>query len=790
MRTKLKLVLVLASLGALGVLAMASTASAGATRAPWFAAGDPMETNIPYVAWAGEELRLVKCIDDPKGEWEGTSAEWAIVDSSVRQRSGELRDPVFFDDTDRRTGDFAGGGEQAGRTCWAIDVDSVNPGMTRIKMAVDGNEGTPGSPVLKHDFLVIWLDMSDPVLTELSSTAFPGYAVGDPLGDGNFVPAGGKYTNGLIRARVTGSFTDLHGAARTLPADWASLAGRYAFDLGGYNPSAWDIHDDDLATEGHTATSMCGGVAAIDAVDNCLGGNEVGRFSRVIGGTGLLNGETVGPFDPARPDTSFLPDGKLDAGDAPMPAARIDVNLTGTVGALVAADKHVLYSRNRTGSASLLFPNNAHNLYAPFYVSALPGDFSQIRPGYTSSGTTGPIANNFPGYQTEGILNQGVRGYHYWDFLNTTRRNGFNACRDTGGTGQFGDGTFIPRPTGIDSATVYTDEHGEAILQFNPDAGATLTPDSNGRCDLGEVGPAALLGSATISAEALDPYQLTFNDPRLSNTLTKNVFELAGKSLDCVAKSPIEAFCVEVIRDIRGNPVSGAAVSFTREPRGLFIPAGIAFGGYDTRGQTVVSASEDAVVIRTNALGQAGIEVKSTQPGLVDVDAENIGTRNGGFGVQRVRCLRFAGNGTTLPTDGATCVAPTDGGTPIPTPTTTTTPPVVQPVVTTSASTATVVSLAGNPVPAVAAPAAQKPTAKAAALKLTSARLVFQGGKRYLVVRVNGAAKQAKVRITLVMRTGKATNPVVRTIRTNANVRVANLLVNKHVRTVRVSLAR
>ena len=146
------------------------------------------------------------------------------------------------------------------------------------------------------------------------------------------------------------------------------------------------------------------------------------------------------------------------------------------------------------------------------------------------------------------------------------------------------------------------------------------------------------------------------------------MFELAGKSLDCVAKSPIEAFCVEVIRDIRGNPVAGAAVSFTREPRGLFIPAGDRLGGYDTRGQTVVSASADEVVIRTNALGQAGIEVKSTQPGLVDVDAENIGTRNGGFGVQRVRCLRFAGNGTTLPTDGPTCVSPTDSGTPIPTP--------------------------------------------------------------------------------------------------------------------------
>ena len=289
-------------------------------------------------------------------------------------------------------------------------------------MAVDGNEGTPGSPILKHDFLVIWLSMSAPVLTELSDAAFPGYAVGDPLGDGNFSPIGtapnAAFKNGLIRARVTGSFTDLHGAARTLPADWASLAGRYAFDTSGYNPSAWDIHDDDLATEGHTATSMCiAGIANIDAVDNCLGGNEIGRFSRTVGGTNASPG-TFGPFDPARPGTSYLPDGKLDAGDAPMPAARIDVDLAGTVGALAAADKHVLYSRNRTGAASAAFPLNAHNLYAPFYVSLLPGDISQTSVvGYTTSGTTGPIANNFPGYQSGFVMFSDARTYHFWDLL-------------------------------------------------------------------------------------------------------------------------------------------------------------------------------------------------------------------------------------------------------------------------------------------------------------------------------------------------------------------------------------
>jgi hypothetical protein len=646
-------------------------------------------------------------------------------------------------------------------------------------MATDDG-GPDGLPVEKHDFLVIWLNMSAPVLTELSNAAFPGHVVGDPLGDGNFVPVGGAFGNGLIRAQVTGSFTDLLGTPRTLPTDWAALAGSFAFDTSGYNPSAWDIHDDQAATEGHTATSICGGAFAIDAVDNCLGGGEFGAFSRLIGGTN----PTWGPFDPARPGSSYLPDGKLDAGDAPMPAARIDVDLAGTVGALAAADKHVLYSRNRTGAASTLFPNNAHNLYAPFNGAYIPATSAP----QTSSGVTGPLANNFPGFQgTPGL-------YHFWNLLNTTNRpGGFNNCRDVvsgaGGQIQHNADGFILRAAGINSATVYTDEHGEAILQFLPDVGATLTPDSNGRCDLGEISTTpALLGTATISAEALDPYQLTFNAPRLSNTLTKNVFELAGKSLDCVAKSANETFCVETIRDIRGNPVSGAEVSFTRGPRGLIVPAAIALAPYNTIGQTVVSATADEVRIRTNALGQAGVELKSTLPGLVDLDAENVGTRNGGFGVQRVRCIRFFGDGVTQPTDSATCAAapvvtpPAGGGTtPPPSGGSSAAPP--------ASSTATVVSLAGAPVPATQAPAA-KPAAKAAALKLTSARLVFQNGKRYLVVRVNGSAPTAKVRITLVMRTGTATKPVVRTIGTNKAVRIANLQVSKHVRTVRVALAR
>jgi len=329
----------------------------------------------------------------------------------------------------------------------------------------------------------------------------------------------------------------------------------------------------------------------------------------------------------------------------------------------------------------------------------------------------------------------------------------------------------------------------EAMIEFNPDVGAILTPNANGLCDLGEVNAAAPLGSATISAIARDPFQLTFNAPRVGNTLTKNVWELAGKSLDCVAKSPILAFCVEVIRDIRGNPVAGAEVSFTREPRGLITAASLQFGGYDTTGQVVVSQTDNEVRIRTNALGQAGIEVKSTLAGLVDVDAENVATRNGGFGVQRVRCIRFAGDGVTMPTDGPTCAAPADGGTTIPTSSNGGTGSTSQ--ATSTTASATIVSLAGTSPVAVKAPAAKaKAKAKKATAKLASARLVFVKGQRYVVVRANGTAKTAKVRITRVMRTGKAMKPVVRTIRTNRAVRIKNVVISKHVKTVRVALVR
>ncbi len=775
MRTKLRLLLVLASLGALAALAMSSPAAAG-DNGP--ALADPQTTNVPYVAWVGEKVRLVKCVDTD------THALGGFGDFNTVDWSGFATiQPSYFPSNSQSRPGFAGAGEQAGRTCYDIIVASEKPGLAKIKL-----ETRSSGQNFTHDFLVIWMTMNAPALDELGNDEIPGLVVGDPAGDGNFAPMDcspapgwqGCFLDGYFQVDVTGSFPlgnnyagDVPGDVATLPRDWAALAALYGTSAAdAEDTSGWDIHDDQTNREGHVAGSGCGLPAGPrEAVDNCYGGGELGMFSRTLGFTN----PTRGPFDPLRPNESYLPDGVIDAGDAPMPALRIDVGISGNFGALDDADKHVIYSRNGLGAGAPA--NNAHNLYAPFYAAYIPA----TRAPQTSSGVTGELANNFPGFQNE------VGLYHFWDLLNAVNHPATNnTCRDVGGDGQINGSGLIPHPRGVASATVYTDEHGEAIVKLLPDVGVRLASDANNLCDLGEIGTAPrLLATATISAQAELPFEQA-QRPINATPLTKQLFHLAGKSLDCVAKTPIVAFCVETIRDIRGNPVEGAEVSFTREPRGLMTAASLLLGGFDTRNQVIVSQSDDEVRIRTNALGQAGVEVKSTLPGLVDLDAENVGTRNGGFGVQRVRCIRFHGDGVTLPTDSATCVAPPV--TPIPP------NPVIPPGGSTgssgsSGSTATVVSLAGSPVPAAAAPAA-KPAAKAAALKLTSARLVFQGGKRYLVVRVNGAAKSAKVRITLVMRTGKAAKPVVRTIRTNAAVRVANLQVSKHVRTVRVALAR
>ena len=223
-----------------------------------------------------------------------------------------------------------------------------------------------------------------------------------------------------------------------------------------------------------------------DTVDNCSalnGSLEWQSFSTVWGNTTI----TRGPFDPLRPLQTLLSDGisptggggLVDAGDAPMPSARIDVYLTGTAGSLVKAEKDVIYSRDLTGAPT------PHNLYAPFYQTYIPATTAPP----TASGIDGPASgNNFAGFLANGI-------YDYWDTVTASARGGLNNCLDA-------NGSPIPLPTGADRVIVYTDEHGEAIVGYNPWAGFVLNADANHRCY--EITQPTLFGS-TIRVEANYP---------------------------------------------------------------------------------------------------------------------------------------------------------------------------------------------------------------------------------------------------------------------------------------------
>ena len=388
------------------------------------------------------------------------------------------------------------------------------------------------------------------------------------------------------------------------------------------------------------------------------------------------------------------------------------------------------------------------------------------------------MSNNFPGYQNSGR-------YDYYDLVgewteDPTRGDRTVICRDELGNAR-------PNISGADHVAVYTDEHGEAFVSYNPNTGFRFTADSNGRCPL----TPGTLGTASITAEALYPDQPVLWDQasKVSNTIVKTVNSLASKTLSCVPKGPNEMFCVETIRDIQGLPVVGARVEFSRTPLGPIFADSALHGGFDTRTQTIVSSGSvlgGPAVLLTGLNGQAGVLVRETLPGqCVDVSAENVGTRNppprpGVFvslnitpSAGTVGCGTAAVNPSSsggTPT-GGTGGASTGGGGLAPAPV-----------------TASVVSLAGtSPVPAANKPVV---TAKpAVAAKVVAAQLLVKKGNRYLQLRVKSPLAKAKVRIVLIGKNGKVSRIVLRTIATNRLVLVPNLKLGKAVKSVRVSVA-
>jgi hypothetical protein len=865
------------------MLALTASAFAGSSAGN----GYPQETNAPYVAWVGEQVRLTKCFwssedADPKAAEDGlrgllahaagTQGVFApMLWSGDPDNKPQFLNGVYGSNAVNGTIESQGVGirNHPARVglCYSIHVASDKPGMQVIKLAISPSFGPLIGAILghevaiKHDFYVIWLKSTKPVIKEVDSKSPGGYAVGDPAGDGKFQPpykpcedgmqvrsndatldgvAADYYghsplscVHGLVKINVTGTFplgsnfTELGlPATIELPKDWALLAGAIAFDTGGPNPMAWDIHDDESSAQtghalggpwphppidawfeagaaDHFVGNGCLGAknTATDAVDNCWG-----MFHLFYGDTAEQQADAekrgmsdlgpfstlwfpphvaIGPFDPLREYSSLFSDGKLNSGDAPMPALRVDVKLgDGSIGALRKADKDDIYVVDPTRPDG--FP---HNLYAPFYKAYIPavgisgsGDPHDVlfQNLYGSrSGVAGAFANNFPGFIDEGV-------YDFWSTYKWAGREGYNDCKDP-------LGNPYKAPTGASHVSIYTDEHGEAYVAFYPYTGLNLTPDSNNRCDLSP----GLYGTATITATGIYPDEPVTYEPaqgqKVSNTLTKTANHLASKVLKCVPKTvatattPGEALCVETITDFNGDPIVGAVVQFSKDPAGGKLDVDSVkgtFGGLavDTRDQGVLfdDPYEDAVILSTGKAGQVSALVTYTG-GCVNVITENLGTK---WTPNKAGVKRFfeinpqtglpcnAGGGTTPPppsgggTGGGT--TSTGGGT----------------------SVSATVSLGG---PVIAAqPVLQvgsKPVVlTAATAKLFSVKVMQTKAGRFLVVNVKGKAKLAKIRFTIMGKNGKVLKTIIRTVPTNKAFTVSNLKLAKTAVSVKASV--
>jgi hypothetical protein len=597
-----------------------------------------------------------------------------------------------------------------------------------------------------------------------------------------------------------------------MPDDWARLARAIATSNSPFHPDPallWDIHDEFSPAgtgdiEIHGAQSSCphNTTDFRDSVDDCGFASPFGPFSRVWQG---FTNPTLGPFDPQRAGQTLLSDGVLDSGDAPMPAARVDFGIapnTGGisgVGSLFPILKFETYRRSSTTDSTT---GTNHPFYGPFYAFWIPPAYPSIASGIfgtlpplflpEASGITGPVnlsrdpgecngsvlingiaaggGNNFNGYLACGL-------YIPWLFAKTLQCGATGAlvdpnnpfglgCEPTGATPvdcpPFVAGTQEPltgadQPFRAQRVVVYTDEHGEARVQFVPGAefffgNLPIVRNANGGCDLAGIN---VLGTADVTATVRYPGEPVTARPVNSNTVTKTVTSAFAKTLQCFPKGPgaqnaVAAICVAQALDITGNPFVGETICFVADFNASDIQHFVGTINGITIGDAGRNAAAEAQGLRricpfTDANGRAAVEVFNSNPTTVDVTAFFVDE-----GILRSLKVQFPITAPTAIADGTQAPQTT------PTPTGGTTP-TTQPNTNTNTNTQPNTSRPGV-------------TYRIAKLRLVRQTRV----KAYALVRVTGPAGTVRLRFRIAARNGRATTAI-RTVRTGRLVTVPNL---------------
>ena len=792
-RLRLSLIACLAVTAFAGV--MVGSASAAAPSDASGLAGshyafDPQETNVPYLAWRGEEVRLVKCVGGltraavgaPTLQTNGSfifARNGFDINMSVYEYSGPQENSF---DGPKAVQNEASVFEDHGRICVRGTWISNKAGIVVIKLTVSYN----GVILGQHDFLIGWMAVNSADMTNAGSvTEDPG---ADP----------GNSVNVLVTGAIplNQQFQDDWGLPSQLvmPNDWALWAHTMATTdqhLGSYrDPSAyWDIHDSsgplgnedpDGSPDVHVSLAQCPGSDLdpfVDQVDNCIGG-EV-WFSRIFGD--LTRGQN-GPFDPSFSGT-LLSDGRLNSSDAPMPALKIVFNSSGGMGGFdnsCLSDKSTVYNRNfdPTNPPDCIAvghdEEDAHAIYAPYEQQYIPA--TSRDPLGAASGVDGPIYTQFTG-QPNNFTGFGWYGrYDNWQIAKRLVQGVSvdTTCRLRDVTVGDVTRTLFRQTNGFPTRIVeFTDEHGEARAQWQPGLDADffndVFVDMNGGCDL----EGLQFPAQTITASTRYPFQPVGTDIPVAGSITKNINNLFHKSVSCVRKdntsSAIAYICTASAQDIDGNgsAFNGETVCFTREPGGTWyafpnpgLPQGNPFCTQLSGGGVGVPAEVSAETDATRIGENIDIALRFVDEHLIRDACITVGQAASVDGP-----CNGVGGGTTTTTTTTTTSGTTAG---------------------TTAGTTGVITTITRPVGS--APNSSAKPAKAAKAAVVSVQLVLTKQGRVLMVKVRSAKKTAKIQIRLVNAKGKVISVLVRTVKTNKRVAVPNLRISPSVKTVRVKV--
>jgi hypothetical protein len=486
-----------------------------------------------------------------------------------------------------------------------------------------------------------------------------------------------------------------------------------------------------------------------------------------------------------------MPSALVELRIAPNSGAPTDIGGVGSLG-IIDPDQHgyigvykcIPYSRDhkctsKDGPHPPTIPNvapppfgpAAHNHYAPFYSRWQPATFATVGSSLEddayiareASGNDGPpIGNNFPGYRGSGL-------YDYWEFADVLSfaEDGPTQCLLRY---NYDNPIFRKKPVGPQAILVFSDEHGEAQAYFNPGTGFffdnLVAPNGNGGCDLRGI---TTLGTADITAVARYPYQKVTDPDKASTTIRKSVTSLFRKDVVCVPKAGLTGpeagtafICTATAIDIDGTPFDHEKVCFTAGGTGAERVFAFPIG---SPAKVVDSFT---ICVWTDRNGQAQVEVIG-----------KCGTGNVFALFEDERILRVS----NIFTFGCPTAPPVTTTTTVGTTTTTTTaatPGAPPPVVSVPAAPPAVIAqvVKGTTPTTVKPVAAPKAKATVAVVRIQK-QLYAKQTARYVVVRVNGTTKTARVEVTLVSRNGKVLAKVTRVVPTNRLVRVPNLKLSK-----------